>query len=749
MSRWVVSTTTALSLLLAILALCLCVHQYRQTEQQLLASRLTFILNELGSFIQTGLDDLDLQLEELSNLQQRLEQDIARDEFIVSLTLFDANHQVLFSAQAPDSPTPTLTPGQTLPIGWQQTLTAQRQADDPEHHGQPPLLHHELTNNFAQVVGGIALAYQPPSGLTLLRGDPLLFLALLSVILMGLGPMLLHRYRPHWLQGYHSTRQVCLYLLPMTVGMLLLWFLTGGLLQRDLTPLLDAKAEVVSETLAQRVEYAMSLGISLADMVNLDDLIQAMLATDQQITQILISDLNGTPLYTWHATWDAAGETAQPTAHHQHFAATQALMVTDILVGRLAVITTDAYLHTAIWQLALELSLSIVLMALLLHKLLSTLHQPAATQSYPSGVMFVFALALGLSLLRWPVAEILVDEGINAVGLPLLGFTLLGGIGLAIVPWIGQQQWLLVAASLLSSVGLALSDWSAPQQTPWAVLLLGGGLGFVFGLSQSRYTPGQYPSPLGDLLTGLSGGFLLGLLIRAGLGSSALYGSILGLAVFALGLALRYQQSSQPHSRPLQGVNTVSATQAWIFASCVQLPHAAIVLSVPFLLLLPWLDGVLERRSQYLLLASLCLWGQFSLALGRYLTRYQAGASLVSLGGFLGGFALLSNAFSAHLAVAIGSSLLMTTGLGLSAGAAKYTTDSPIHPWGHLFTSVGAVIGPAITMASIPLLGLRESLALAGLVLVIATLFYSVGQLLLDHADIPTRKTSVRQSQHP
>lgn len=179
-----VLTTVALVLGLSGLAVALCIHRYQHTEQQLLESRLYFIVNELRTMIQTGLDDLELQLDELSNLQDRLREDVSRDPLINAIVIFDDQGRILFAASAPDNPAPRLHPDQPIPPDWRQALSLGATSNWQARELRYPALGVPLTSNFGQPMGGIALQhrYRPQPWRDLLESDdPLLLWALLVV----------------------------------------------------------------------------------------------------------------------------------------------------------------------------------------------------------------------------------------------------------------------------------------------------------------------------------------------------------------------------------------------------------------------------------------------------------------------------------------------------------------------------------------------------------------------------------------
>jgi len=180
----VVLTITALALGLSALAMTLSIHRYQFTEQQLLESRLYFIVTELRTVIQTGLDDLELQLNELSNLQQRLQQDVARDPLINAIVIFDEGGRILFAASAPHNPAPPLTPGESIPLSWQRVLSMDKTNSWQVHGVSYPTLGVRLTSNFGRSTGGIALQhrYRPQRWYDLLSGEQSLVIrALLAV----------------------------------------------------------------------------------------------------------------------------------------------------------------------------------------------------------------------------------------------------------------------------------------------------------------------------------------------------------------------------------------------------------------------------------------------------------------------------------------------------------------------------------------------------------------------------------------
>lgn len=169
----VILTTTVFSIWLSGIAGALFIHRFQATQQAVVESRLYFIVNELRTVIQTGLDDLELQLNELSNLQARLQADVARDPLINAIVIFNDHHEILFAAHAADYPASSLARGDTIPQEWQRVTTIGTGGDWQSRSGEFPALGFRLANNFGQNVGGIALQHRYRPGYQLdMDGGP-------------------------------------------------------------------------------------------------------------------------------------------------------------------------------------------------------------------------------------------------------------------------------------------------------------------------------------------------------------------------------------------------------------------------------------------------------------------------------------------------------------------------------------------------------------------------------------------------
>jgi len=182
----VVLISIVLTLGLSGLGLALCIHRYQFTERQLVESRLYFIVNELRSVIQTGLDDLELQLSELSNLQDRLREDVARDPLISAIVIFDERDRILFAANATDNPDPEFAPGMPILLEWRRSLAPEAGRSRQPRTPALPALGVRLTSDFGQPTGGIILQhhYRPAPWTALLSlDDPRIVWTLLGMLL--------------------------------------------------------------------------------------------------------------------------------------------------------------------------------------------------------------------------------------------------------------------------------------------------------------------------------------------------------------------------------------------------------------------------------------------------------------------------------------------------------------------------------------------------------------------------------------
>ncbi|MFO1350359.1 MAG: hypothetical protein U1F68_06635 [Gammaproteobacteria bacterium] len=125
--------------------------EYAFSEQA--ESRFAFVVKELKSTIETGLN-LGLSLTDARNIEDIIERELASDDHILAITLFD-QHQILFhveknhgAANQPD-----------VAALWRQ---ASATADADDWRQKTPgkrLVGATLINNFGQKAGGIALEY--------------------------------------------------------------------------------------------------------------------------------------------------------------------------------------------------------------------------------------------------------------------------------------------------------------------------------------------------------------------------------------------------------------------------------------------------------------------------------------------------------------------------------------------------------------------------------------------------------------
>ena len=94
-------TAVLLAIMIIVISLSAVLNYYKfkATETNLLISRYAFVLNEIKATIETGLD-LGLSLDLLPNVTVLLQDQVARDQSILSIDVFNRSGAVLFSTDS-------------------------------------------------------------------------------------------------------------------------------------------------------------------------------------------------------------------------------------------------------------------------------------------------------------------------------------------------------------------------------------------------------------------------------------------------------------------------------------------------------------------------------------------------------------------------------------------------------------------------------------------------------------------------
>ncbi|NJN45731.1 MAG: hypothetical protein HC808_03750 [Candidatus Competibacteraceae bacterium] len=126
--------------------------KFERTFSHLLESRFAFVVLDLRTVIQTGLD-LGLELSAMSNVQTIIERAAERDDQILSITVFDDQKNLTFEHGESG------LAGKTIPPDW---LAVSQGNEALDHFAGDPdigIVGMALVNNFGHRVGSIVLRY--------------------------------------------------------------------------------------------------------------------------------------------------------------------------------------------------------------------------------------------------------------------------------------------------------------------------------------------------------------------------------------------------------------------------------------------------------------------------------------------------------------------------------------------------------------------------------------------------------------
>ncbi len=202
----------------------------------------------------------------------------------------------------------------------------------------------------------------------------------------------------------------------------------------------------------------------------------------------------------------------------------------------------------------------------------------------PSLILFTVLSGVGLGLLAWIGFGFGPDGAAAAVAMPLVGLALTGAGGLASVAHLARpdrawrafgewrSSWLSREACLLAlTAGLFLLYWAA--WAVWGLRLWGlGWIGGALALATIYCTAMIYaqlktvprwsvaPTPWLFLALGIAGGYLALEAVAAALGAETHGGRIAGLVALAAGVSVWWQTQAAGARRSAMGTTLASAT---------------------------------------------------------------------------------------------------------------------------------------------------------------------------------------------
>lgn len=530
--------------------------------------------------------------------------------------------------------------------------------------------------------------------------------------------------------------------LVLLAGLVAQWWVANLIFRENLGPVARSKAEVVGETLAARLEQAMDLGIPLTQVEAMDELLTAMLGDDRQISEITLDDREGGRIFSWRAAW-ASDDTARETG------ISVPVMSGNGVVGKLTLVTADHYLSENLRRLAVDLALAFLASLVILREFLRLV---CATPPPTTGLVraspqrrrcakLLLGVILGMSLVDWPLM------GLANTSAPVAEvFTILaagGGAALVcmIMPWVVGRipAGGLLAMGIFLIALLLIINRNFHSLPPMAFACTAGGLlGLCLGCwSETLAVPHRTRPAIQDLFKGLGVGFIIGQFSAIAL--SPLHSLIIAMVGIGAGcLALDNAPPPAGTLRPPREPRLI------ILGLGAALPIYGLALAAPLGLWLPLWERQLVFAQQAVLLGAMAFVSALSIPLGLSLSRRWGGGLVVAVGGFSAGTALTSVVFDAspeRFSILV---LLMAMGVGLSLGGqrslsltlCKGATPPDIGPRMVAFLGApGLIIGPGLSLLGSSTIGVVETLAAGGILLIIATSALSVGLLMLDPAD--------------
>ncbi|MEE4377369.1 MAG: hypothetical protein V2J55_07635 [Candidatus Competibacteraceae bacterium] len=175
--RIAATITTAVACALA-LTVMLNYVKFERTFSRLLESRFAFVVLDLRTVIQTGLD-LGLELSAMSNIQTVLERAAERDDQILSIAVYDEQNNLAFKHSELGSSE------QTVPPDWLAASQGNEALDSYVGDPDVGIVGMALINNFGYRVGSIVLRYDD-SFYTLALQHTLLELIHTAVAILGI-----------------------------------------------------------------------------------------------------------------------------------------------------------------------------------------------------------------------------------------------------------------------------------------------------------------------------------------------------------------------------------------------------------------------------------------------------------------------------------------------------------------------------------------------------------------------------------
>ncbi|MEZ5584347.1 MAG: hypothetical protein R3F37_17775 [Candidatus Competibacteraceae bacterium] len=126
--------------------------KFERTFSRLLESRFAFVVLDLRTVIQTGLD-LGLELSAMSNVQTILARVAERDDQILAIAVFDDRGHLTFNHGD------LSLPGTTLPTDWLADTKQHETLDNYVGNPELGIVGMALVNNFGHRVGSVVLRY--------------------------------------------------------------------------------------------------------------------------------------------------------------------------------------------------------------------------------------------------------------------------------------------------------------------------------------------------------------------------------------------------------------------------------------------------------------------------------------------------------------------------------------------------------------------------------------------------------------
>jgi MFS family permease len=266
-----------------------------------------------------------------------------------------------------------------------------------------------VNDSGGRAVGGLLLELDPlplKAQEVELEQEMLFKLALLAI---GSGIALVFVFDRVWRRQISGGKLMALVLLPTLLASAFLAWQSREQLAGSLQPAINAKAAAVAETLAKKIEYAVSIGIPPAKLVGASTYFAEVLAHNPDLARISLNLARGD-----------GGQPAAPSTPASDPVSKVAIHAGGVVIGELSVMPDQAFVERALWAIAADVAVVLLVTILVFRELLASL---VAQQGVAGAVSSAQSL-------RLPLFLFILSEELTRAFLPLFfsDFAAAGGV---------------------------------------------------------------------------------------------------------------------------------------------------------------------------------------------------------------------------------------------------------------------------------------------------------------------------------